>query len=134
PPMLGAILASARLHLTDAVADRQAHLMDLIRLFNGLAEARGLPLVSPSEAPIRCVGAGVPEIAYNVAGRLRGSGFFVDPATYPAVAAKRSGVRITLTAHHTADDVVDLVEALADALPRALADEGSSADELRRVF
>jgi 7-keto-8-aminopelargonate synthetase-like enzyme len=134
PPMLGAIIASARLHLSGAVADRQAHLVELIRLFNALSEARGLPLVSPSEAPIRCVGAGVPEIAYNVAGRLREAGFFVDTATYPAVAAKRSGVRITLTAHHTPDDVVDLVEALTDALPRALADEGSSLAQVERVF
>lgn len=134
PPMLGAVLASARLHLSEEVTDRQARLTELIRLFNRLAAENGLPVVSPSEAPIRCVGAGRPEVAYNLTGRLRDAGFFVDTATFPAVAAKRSGARIALTAHHTDDDIVNLVEALTDALPKALADEGDDLTTLTRAF
>jgi 7-keto-8-aminopelargonate synthetase-like enzyme len=134
PPMLGAIVASARLHLTDEVADRQARLLALIRLFNRLAVERGLPLVSLSEAPIRYVGAGVPQVAYNVTGRLRAAGYFADTAVFPAVAAKRCGSRITLTSHHTAEDVAGIVDALVTALPRALADEGSSPAILRKAF
>jgi 7-keto-8-aminopelargonate synthetase-like enzyme len=134
PPMLGAVLASARLHLSEEVAARQARLTEVIRLFNRLAAENGLPVVSPSEAPIRCVGAGRPEVAYNLIGRLRDAGFFVDTATFPAVAAKRSGARIALTAHHTDDDVAHLVEALSEALPRALADEGDDLTTLKRAF
>jgi 7-keto-8-aminopelargonate synthetase-like enzyme len=134
PPMLGAVLASARLHLSEEVVARQARLTGLIRLFNRLAAENGLPVVSPSEAPIRCVGAGRPEVAYNLTGRLRDAGFFVDTATFPAVAAKRSGARIALTAHHTEDDIVNLVEALTDALPKALADEGDDVTTLKRAF
>ena len=134
PPMLGAALASARLHLTAEVAQRQQHLLELIRLFNRLAAQVGLPLVSDSEAPIRCIGIGRPPIAYDVSERLRDAGLFVDVATFPAVPAKRSGARITLTAHHTADDVRRMVAALAEALPAALAAHGSSPDELNRVF
>jgi hypothetical protein len=134
PPMLGAVLASIRLHLSEEVATRQARLTESIRLFNRLATENGLPVVSPSEAPIRCVGAGRPEVAYNLTARLRDAGFFVDTATSPAVAAKRSGARITLTAHHTDDDVAALVEALTDALPKALADEGDDLTTLKRAF
>ena len=134
PPMLGAILASARLHLTGEVAARQERLVALIRLFNSRAIEANLPLLTTSESPIRPVGAGVPEIAYNLSGRLRAAGYFVDSATYPAVAAKRSGARITLTAHHTDEDVVGLVAALTRTLPAALADEGSSVDIIRQVF
>ncbi len=134
PPMLGAILASARLHVSTDIVPRQEHLVHLIQLFNRLALERGLPLVSTSEAPIRTVGAGVPEIAYNLSGRLRVAGYFVDAATYPAVAAKRSGARITLTAHHRDEDVIALVDALTGALPAALADEGGSVETLQRVF
>lgn len=134
PPMLGAILASARLHLTDAVAPRRAHLIEMIRLFNNLAVAAGLPLVSPSEAPIRCIGGGVPEIAYNVTARLREAGYFINTAIYPAVAAKRCGSRIAINANHTAEDIAGVVEALTDALPRALADEGSSVEALEQAF
>ncbi|HET9519320.1 MAG TPA: hypothetical protein VFO77_16475 [Actinoplanes sp.] len=134
PPMLGAVLASVRLHLSVEVATRQVRLTETIRLFNRLAAEHGLPVVSPSEAPIRCVGAGRPEVAYNLVGRLRDAGIFVDTATFPAVAAKRSGARIALTAHHTDDDIAQLVDALADALPRALADAGDDLTTLQRAF
>ncbi|MEN3308425.1 MAG: hypothetical protein V7603_4627 [Micromonosporaceae bacterium] len=134
PPMLGAILASARLHLTGEVLDRQEYLRGLIQLFNSRAEREALPLVSPSEAPIRCVGAGIPAIAYDVTGRLRDAGYFVDTAVFPGVPAKLCGARIALTASHTPEDVIGLVEALAEALPRALAAGGSSAGQLQRAF
>lgn len=134
PPMLGAILASARLHLTDAVAPRRARLDHLIALFNRLAAERELPVVSPSATPIRCVGVGGPDLAYRVAELLRDAGFFVDVATFPAVPARRSGIRISLTAHHTDQDVTDLVETFAAALPKTLAEGGSSMTELRRAF
>jgi 7-keto-8-aminopelargonate synthetase-like enzyme len=134
PPMLGALRASAQLHMTDEVARRQARLLELIRLFNRLASEEGLPLVSHSEAPIRCIGAGVPRVAYNLAGRLRAEGYFADTASFPAVPAKLSGARVTLTAHHSEDDVAALVETLATALPAALAEEGSSVEVLERSF
>lgn len=134
PPMLGALLASARLHLSEQIVPLQARLMDLIRLFNRLAAQRGLPLVSPSEAPIRCIGTGRPKVAYNLTERLRSAGYFVNIATFPAVIAKRSGVRVTLTTHHTDDDIAGIVEALASALPGALAEAGSSVVELERTF
>src|SRR3954454_11864874 len=46
PPMLGPILASARLHLTPEIDERQQLLLDRIRQFNRLATDAGLPLVS----------------------------------------------------------------------------------------
>lgn len=134
PPMLGALRASAQLHMSDEVARRQTKLLELIRLFNRLAAEEGLPLVSHSEAPIRCIGAGIPRVAYNLGGKLRAEGHFVDIATFPAVPAKLSGARVTLTAHHSEDDVAALVESLATALPAALAEEGSSVEVLERSF
>ncbi|MFB9449531.1 aminotransferase class I/II-fold pyridoxal phosphate-dependent enzyme [Dactylosporangium vinaceum] len=134
PPMLGAVLASVRLHRTPEVAARQDVLLERIRLFNRLAAEHGLPVVSRSEAPIRCIGAGGPRVAYNLTARLRAAGYFTDVATAPAVPSKRSGSRITITAHHGAADVLGIVEALADALPRALAEEGENVTTLRRAF
>jgi 7-keto-8-aminopelargonate synthetase-like enzyme len=134
PPMLGAILASVLLHGTEEVTERQSRLLYLIRLFNKLAADYDLPVVSRSESPIRCVAAGRPEVTYNLTARLRAAGYFTDPATAPAVPARRSGARITITAHHTEDDVRGLVDVLAAALPQALADEGESMQSLRRAF
>jgi 7-keto-8-aminopelargonate synthetase-like enzyme len=134
PPMLGAVLASARLHRTPEVAERQQLLLSRIRLFNRLAAEAGLPVVSESEAPIRCVGAGVTGVAYRLTERLREAGYYINTAVFPAVPAKRSGARVTLTAHLTEDDVAGVVAALAEHLPGALADEGASVDDLRRAF
>jgi 7-keto-8-aminopelargonate synthetase-like enzyme len=134
PPMLGAILASARLHRTPEIAARQELLVERIRLFNRLAAAARLPLVSDSEAPIRYIGAGTASVAYRLTERLRGAGFFVNTAAFPAVPAKRCGTRLTLTTHHTQDDIAGVVESLAEHLPAALADEGSTVVDLRRAF
>jgi 7-keto-8-aminopelargonate synthetase-like enzyme len=134
PPMLGAILASARLHLTPEIDERQQLLLDRIRLFNRLATDAGLPLVSTSEAPIRCIGAGVSSVAYRLVDRLRTAGFHANTASFPAVPAKRSGARLTITAHHTEDDVAALVAALSEQLPAAIADEGASVEDLYRAF
>jgi len=134
PPMLGAVLASARLHRTAEVAERQRLLVSRIRLFNRLAAEAGLPVVSASEAPIRCVGAGVTAVAYRLTERLRCAGYYVNSAVFPAVPAKRSGARITVTAHHTEDDVAGLVAALAEHLPGAHAHEGATMGDLRRAF
>lgn len=134
PPMLGAIVASARLHRTPEIAERQSLLRDRIRLFNRLADEARLPLVSPSEAPIRYVGAGVASVAYRLTARLREAGYFVNTATFPAVPAKRCGARLTITAHHTEEDIAGVVAALAQHLPAALAEEGATVEELRRAF
>jgi 7-keto-8-aminopelargonate synthetase-like enzyme len=134
PPMLGAILASARLHRTDEIAQRQQQLLTRIRRFNELAAAAGLPVVSESEGPIRFVGAGVTSVAYRLTELMREDGYFVNTATFPAVPAKRCGARLTLTAHHTDEDIAGVVAALARNLPRALADEGATVDDLRRAF
>jgi len=63
PPMLGAILATAALHRTPEIADRQELLRSRIRLFNRQVRAARLPLVTESESPIRFVGAGVASVA-----------------------------------------------------------------------
>ena len=134
PPMLGAIVASARLHRSPEIAARQELLRSRIDLFNTLATEAHLPLVSESAAPIRYVGAGVASVAYRLTERLREAGFFVNTATFPAVPAKRCGARLTLTTHHTEDDVAGVVAALAEHLPAAIAEEGASVADLRRAF
>jgi 7-keto-8-aminopelargonate synthetase-like enzyme len=134
PPMLGAIVASAALHRSPEITARQDLLRSRIRLFNWLAAEARLPLVSESEAPIRYVGAGVASVAYRLTQRMREAGFFVNTATFPAVPAKRCGARLTLTAHHTEDDIAGVVAALAEHLPAAIADEGATVEDLRRAF
>ncbi|OHV31538.1 MULTISPECIES: aminotransferase class I/II-fold pyridoxal phosphate-dependent enzyme [Pseudofrankia] len=132
PPMLAAVIASAELHRSAEVAERQSLLLARIRLFNELALARDLPLLTTDETPLRYVGTG-PDVVWSLAVRLRDAGFFVNVAVYPAVPSAREGLRLTLTLHQTEADVENLVDAIADQLPLALADQGRTPADLHRL-
>jgi 7-keto-8-aminopelargonate synthetase-like enzyme len=116
PALLGAAIASARLHLSDELGERQARLLQRIHLFNALAGERGLPLGSPAATPIRFVGVGEQEATYRVAGALMKDGFYTNTAVYPAVPRLQGGLRIALTVHQTEDDIRALVDAIAQRI------------------
>ncbi|MFE6926120.1 aminotransferase class I/II-fold pyridoxal phosphate-dependent enzyme [Nocardia sp. NPDC057663] len=116
PPMLGAVVASARLHLSDAIRPLQDKLFGLIELFNKRAVEYNLPLSSDTAAPIRCVTVGSVDMTYRAIRELRDGGYLVGLAAFPAVPMDRSGIRVTLTCHQSEEDVEQLVSAIAEAL------------------
>jgi 7-keto-8-aminopelargonate synthetase-like enzyme len=134
PPMLGAIVASAEVHLSEELSSRQEMLRHRIRLFNRLSIEAGLPLVSVSVSPIRFIGTGPSEVAFDLVARLRRMRVYALPATFPAVPANRSGTRITITNHLTEEDIVRVVETLAVALPQSIRCQGSSMEVIRKAF
>jgi len=116
PALLGAAIASARVHLSSEITGRQRRLMDRINLFNDLAAARGLPLGSTAATPIRFVETGDTDATYRVAAALMGDGFYVNTAAFPAVSKGHGGLRVALTVHQTLDDIRELVDAIARRL------------------
>ncbi len=120
PPMLGAALASARIHLSDELAIRQAALRERIDLFDDLAQEFCLPLATRDKTPIRYVPLGLPNVAQDVIDRLLSDGLYTNIGMFPAVPMKQAGVRMTLTLHHTPADIRRLVETLARHVPSAL--------------
>ena len=113
PALIGAALASARLHLSRELSERQEKLRDRIVLFNTLAEARGIPLGSPAATPIRFVKTGDNEATYQMGAALMSEGFYTNTAVFPAVSKQQGGLRVALTLHQTPDDVRRLVDAIA---------------------
>ena len=116
PALIGAAIASARLHLSKELSERQEKLRGRIELFNTLAEARGIPLGSPAATPIRFVKTGDNETTYQLASDLMGEGFYTNTAVFPAVSKRQGGLRIALTLHQTPDDVRRLIDAIARRL------------------
>jgi 7-keto-8-aminopelargonate synthetase-like enzyme len=116
PALLGAAIASARIHLSPEIHQRQRTLMDRILRFNALAEARGLPLGSPAATPIRFVRTGENDVTFRLAADLMRDGFYVNTAVFPAVSKGQGGLRIALTTHQTIDDVHGLIDAIARRL------------------
>jgi 7-keto-8-aminopelargonate synthetase-like enzyme len=127
PPMLGAALASAAIHLSDELPVRQAALRERIALFDELAEEFCLPLATRDATPIRYVPLGLPRVVLDVVEGLLDDGFYTNYGAFPAVPMKHAGVRMTLTLHHRPEDIRALVAALARRVPEALERAGEPA-------
>jgi 7-keto-8-aminopelargonate synthetase-like enzyme len=112
PALLGAAIASAKVHLSDEIVIRQAALLERIELFNACCRMRGVKLASPSTTPIRFVRIGAEESAYVRAAHLMHGGFFANVATYPAVPKGQAGIRVAITVHQRLEDIRELVERL----------------------
>lgn len=120
PPMLGAALASTRIHLSPEIERLQKELKDRISLCNLLFKEYELPLATPSKSPIFYIKLGHPHVAAHMVKRLQDEGFYTNHAVYPAVSRRKSGIRFTLTRHHSAEDIHSFVKAVARNLPQAL--------------
>src|SRR3954454_4504798 len=127
PPLLGAAIQSARIHLSDELPRLQAALRERIDLFTDLADEFCLPLASPDVTPIRYIPLGLPAVTHRVLHGLYEDGLYTNLGAFPAVPMKHSGVRATLTLHHSLDDVRALVESLARHVPEALERGGEAA-------
>jgi 7-keto-8-aminopelargonate synthetase-like enzyme len=127
PPLLGAAIRSARIHLSDELPRMQAALRERIELFTDLADEFCIPLASREVTPIRYIPLGLPTVTHRVLHGLYDDGLYTNLGAFPAVPMKHSGVRATLTLHHTLDDVRALVESLAKHVPEALEHGGEAA-------
>lgn len=134
PPMLGAALASAEVHLSSEIGARQALLAARVGQCNRRAKVLGLPLLAENESPIFFFRCGLPRVAYAVAERLLERGLYVTPSTYPSVPMKTAGIRLSLTTEHSVDDIEGVLVALAEAIPWALESEHLSAAERDLAF
>lgn len=119
PPMLGALLTSARIHLSPELDDLQAALRERIALFNSLMHEFKLPLASDALTPIFHLTIGLPEAATKAVRQLFDDGIYTSLAVFPAVPVKKAGLRITLTLHNSPQDIHTLAHALARHVPRA---------------
>ncbi|GAA2251418.1 MULTISPECIES: aminotransferase class I/II-fold pyridoxal phosphate-dependent enzyme [Kitasatospora] len=134
PPMLGAAIASARIHLSDRIEDLQAELAERRDYCNELLAAAGLPVVSDPRTPIYFIGLGEPEVSYGMVRRMLDAGFYVNQSSFPVVPLKKSGLRFTLTRHVDRDHIRGLVEAVAHHLPQALREAGRTMADVRAAF
>ena len=135
PPMLGAALASARIHLSGEIEALQAELRERIRHANRRAEELELPLLHRrTVVPIRFIGLGPRAASTAMAVHLLERGLLASCAIFPAVPAHQTGIRFTLTRHHQLEDIDRLLEEMARFLPEALRRGGVARTEVDRAF
>jgi 7-keto-8-aminopelargonate synthetase-like enzyme len=135
PPMLGAAVASARIHASDEIGHLQGELRRLVEYANHRSIDLGLPLLNrESVVPIRFIGLGPQAASTSMATHLLERGLLPSCAVFPAVPAHQTGIRFTVTRHHQPADLDLLLETIADFLPEALARGGIDRAALDRAF
>lgn len=110
PAVASATLTS--LKLLQSEHWRREHLRQLIAQFRQSAQALGLQLMD-SSTPIQPIIIGDSGQAMAVSARLREQGILVGAIRPPTVPAGSARLRVTLTAAHSAEQVQQLLDALA---------------------
>ena len=100
------------LHLLQTENWRREHLQQLIQQFRQGAQALGLNLMD-SPTPIQPIVIGDSGQAMAMSAKLREQGILVGAIRPPTVAVGSARLRITLTAAHSAEQVQQLLDALA---------------------
>jgi 7-keto-8-aminopelargonate synthetase-like enzyme len=134
PPLLGAAIESAKIHLSGEIELLQNELAQRIQFTRNALEEANLPDVANVDSPIFYVGVGQLNVGINLVRRLMTEGYFTNIGMFPAVPINRTGIRFTTTVHQTEADLKGLVDAMAYHLPLALRDENSSMAEARQAF
>jgi 7-keto-8-aminopelargonate synthetase-like enzyme len=135
PPMiLGAVIASAKIHLTDEIYTLQNELKEKINYFNIKAKELQLPLINESESPIMFIGVGKPETGYNMVRRLMNAGYYTNISVFPSVSYNNTGLRIPLNNSLTIQDIDGILNTIAEELPNALADSNASMNDIYKSF
>jgi 7-keto-8-aminopelargonate synthetase-like enzyme len=134
PPMLGASIASAKIHLSDDIYILQNQLKTKLELTRNIIEKYELPLVLPSNSPIFYIGLGLPRVGYNMVKRLLGEGFYTNIGIFPGVPVKCCGLRLAITNGQTEDDIKNVVAAFAHHFPKVLEEEKLTVDDISANF
>lgn len=136
PPMLGASIASAKIHLTDEIYTLQNQLKTKLKLTQEIIKKHDLPLVLPSEdhSPIFYLALGLPRVGYNMVKRLLSEGFYTNIGIFPGVPVKCCGLRLAITNGQTEDDIKNVLAAFAHHFPKVLEEEKLTVEDISVNF
>jgi 7-keto-8-aminopelargonate synthetase-like enzyme len=116
PPLLGAAVASARLHLKPEFAELQRLLLARITRVHALADALDIPLASDDLTPIAFIPCGPHETTFALCHAMRRRGFYIAPAVFPGVPYNKSGLRLTVSLHNDDREVDAVMSALSEEI------------------
>jgi 7-keto-8-aminopelargonate synthetase-like enzyme len=118
PGILGALIASVKLHLSDALVPMQHELNELIRFFIERSHELDLPITTMDPTPIQLLKIGGTEKMFKVLTQLIARGYLPMTASYPAIARGEDGIRITITRHLKKSDINDFLETIKEIIER----------------
>lgn len=134
PAVMGAIIASAKIHLSDEITILQQSLAELITHFNNVSEDLHLPLIVKSENPVFFIGVGSLKNGLSIGKEMLDKGFLLNISSYPAVPYKNSGLRSIVTLHHNKQDITEMLHAFADILNNMEDQKQINRSEIHNAF
>jgi 7-keto-8-aminopelargonate synthetase-like enzyme len=134
PPMLGACIASAKIHLSKEIITMQNQLQERVTYVNNLCKELELPLMWENRTPIFFIGVSKPVVAFSMVKRLLNRGFLFNLSVFPSVAINNAGLRLPISRNHTFDDLKGLITNIAEELPEAFMEAGISQKDVYKAF
>lgn len=134
PPMMGASIASAEIHLSSEIMLLQKSMKEKLEYTKELIEDSQLPLVSNPETPIFFIGTGQPTVGYNLNSRILNDGYYVTIGIFPGVPVKNTGLRFTINNHLSKPQIKGFIDSLKKHYPEVLKEEGKTLNDVLKAF
>ncbi|MGC4102351.1 aminotransferase class I/II-fold pyridoxal phosphate-dependent enzyme [Ferruginibacter sp.] len=134
PSGLGAAIASAQIHLSEELPGLQQKLEQNIAFTTQMLKLYNLPQISEAGAAIFFVAVSYPRLGHNLVARMIKRGFFVNLGIFPTVPMRKTGVRFTVTALHTREEIQAMIKTLAEEFALAMKEENISLPSIYQGF
>lgn len=134
PATLGAIIESAKIHLTSEIYRRQSELRERIDLFKNISQSLEIPIIDNLNTPVFFIAGGKSDFSNEVCQNVMKRGYFLNVSHYPAVPVNNSGIRITLSLHQSTKDISNLLYVLKDEYDKALRKREISLNDILKHF
>ena len=134
PGTLGASLAGTKIHLSPEINLLQKELQDNIAYCNEVIHSLGMPLIANNTAPIFFIGVSLPKIGTKIIQKMIKDGYYLNYGVFPAVPINNTGIRFTITRHHTNKQIREMLERLNYHLINTIAEEDFSITQVLEAF
>jgi 7-keto-8-aminopelargonate synthetase-like enzyme len=134
PPMLGAAIASAKLHQSKQFPFFQDELKSKISFTNSLLMELDLPQYEMSDSPVFFIPVGLPRIIGTIIDRMKKKGYYLNSAGYPATPMKKGGLRFMVTNRQKKEQISEMLKSLKKEYLLGLLSEGSSPAHVANQF
>jgi len=134
PATLGAVIASAKIHLSNEIGDLQSKLKNNMKVAREEFEKYNLPIISDNPTPIFFIGFGPIEVGYDLSDAMTNDGYLLSMAGYPSVPKLNCGMRVSININHTKSDIVNMIAAVGNHLPKAWLRNDYSYEKVQKAF
>lgn len=128
PPILGAMVASAEIHLSKEHQALRARMSAQIDRVTALAAGHSLPAVSWARTPVWLVRVGELHDMFEVARHMLDDGYFINVSGFPVVPVGMAGIRFTQTLLNSDEQIVGMIESLQRGLRRVVGETEAVVD------